>query len=248
MKIGENGGKRFLAMSSMSSKNFVGFELEEQGLDLEQAFSPRTLPSFGLSSKSSKSQQRIRVGHGEVGASTIWMPTLSPASSDVDVNVSDLHVLQSRISGSKLAHPLGSSPQRSERVHINPCGTGEAPLLYLNPSATPWLREGVAECRPVRTSRDVRSGWSSRPRHRRVLYFPHRRLWINEYSCKRGAPAPAAVAAAAPATGRPGRPRAPTRVFSLAREDAEQAEHVTEGVVGDTPLEETVESDSERGE
>ncbi|MQL75030.1 hypothetical protein Taro_007407 [Colocasia esculenta] len=66
---------------------------------------------------------------------------------------------------------------------------------------------------------------------------------------QRGAPAPAVVAAAAPATGRPGRPRAPARVFALAREDAEQAEHVTEGLVGDpTPLEETVESDSERGE
>ncbi|MQM17114.1 hypothetical protein Taro_050082 [Colocasia esculenta] len=42
-------------------------------------------------------------------------------------------------------------------------------------------------------------------------------------------PAPVAVAAAAPATGRPGRPRAPARVFALAREDAEHAEHVTEG-------------------
>ncbi|MQM19431.1 hypothetical protein Taro_052435 [Colocasia esculenta] len=28
------------------------------------------------------------------------------------------------------------------------------------------------------------SGRSSRPRHRKVLYFPHRRLWIMEYSCK----------------------------------------------------------------
>ncbi|MQM06044.1 hypothetical protein Taro_038863, partial [Colocasia esculenta] len=37
-----------------------------------------------------------------------------------------------------------------------------------------------------------------------------------------------AAAAAAPATGRPGRPRAPARVFGLAREDAEQADHVTE--------------------
>ncbi|MQL95971.1 hypothetical protein Taro_028640, partial [Colocasia esculenta] len=44
---------------------------------------------------------------------------------------------------------------------------------------------------------------------------------------QRGAPAPV-VAAAAPATGRPGRPRAPARVFALAREDAEQAEHVIE--------------------
>ncbi|MQL99417.1 hypothetical protein Taro_032140 [Colocasia esculenta] len=45
---------------------------------------------------------------------------------------------------------------------------------------------------------------------------------------QRRAPAPAAVAAAVPATGRLGRPRAPARVFALAREDAEQAEHVTE--------------------
>ncbi|MQL91310.1 hypothetical protein Taro_023921 [Colocasia esculenta] len=203
----------------------------------------------------------------------------------------------------------------------------------------------MAERRPVRTSRDVTSGRSSKPRHRKDLYFPHRRLWIMECSCKvwckpcrpriiprqhsrhswrlrqegemeqyleekkasqkrpaatfqrqdkkkmvyqtqqrpvavgssqvpsvrspgvkkecphcgkthggtecwmitgkclkcgsndhkikdcprlqqgaqRGAPAPA-VAAAAPATGRPGRPRAPARVFALAREDAEQAE------------------------
>ncbi|MQL87431.1 hypothetical protein Taro_019975, partial [Colocasia esculenta] len=49
----------------------------------------------------------------------------------------------------------------------------------------PWLREvGVVEHRHVRTSRDMRSGWSSRPQHRTVLYFPHRRLWIMECSCK----------------------------------------------------------------
>ncbi|MQL93979.1 hypothetical protein Taro_026628 [Colocasia esculenta] len=69
-----------------------------------------------------------------------------------------------------------------------------------------------------------------------------------QQGAQRGVPAPA-VAAAVPATGRPGRPRAPARVFALAREDAEQAEHVTEGVVGDVaPLEETVETDSERGD
>ncbi|MQL68609.1 hypothetical protein Taro_000898 [Colocasia esculenta] len=63
---------------------------------------------------------------------------------------------------------------------------------------------------------------------------------------QRGAPAPA-VAAATPAIGRPGRPRAPARVFALACEDAEQAEHVTEGVVGDeTLVEETLKTDSER--
>ncbi|MQM15680.1 hypothetical protein Taro_048632, partial [Colocasia esculenta] len=50
---------------------------------------------------------------------------------------------------------------------------------------TPWLREvGVVERQPVRTSRDVTSGRSSRPRHRQVLYFLHRRLWTMECSCK----------------------------------------------------------------
>ncbi|MQL99803.1 hypothetical protein Taro_032530 [Colocasia esculenta] len=58
-------------------------------------------------------------------------------------------------------------------------------------------------------------------------------------------PAPVA-AAAAPATGRPGRPRAPARVFALAREDAEQADHVTEGADVSTSSEEIVRSDSER--
>ncbi|MQL67780.1 hypothetical protein Taro_000057 [Colocasia esculenta] len=56
---------------------------------------------------------------------------------------------------------------------------------YPTHSVHPWLREvGMAECRPVRTSRDVTSGRSSRPRHCKVLYFPHRHLWIMEYSCK----------------------------------------------------------------
>ncbi|MQL69428.1 hypothetical protein Taro_001721 [Colocasia esculenta] len=36
----------------------------------------------------------------------------------------------------------------------------------------------------MRTSRDVMSGRSNRPRHRQVLYIPHRHLWTMEYSCK----------------------------------------------------------------
>ncbi|MQM07251.1 hypothetical protein Taro_040089 [Colocasia esculenta] len=49
----------------------------------------------------------------------------------------------------------------------------------------PWLREvGVVERRPVRTSCDVMSRRSNRPQHHEALYFPHRRLWITEYSCK----------------------------------------------------------------
>ncbi|MQM06112.1 hypothetical protein Taro_038931 [Colocasia esculenta] len=57
--------------------------------------------------------------------------------------------------------------------------------IYGNPIHYPWLREvGVVERRPVRTSRDVMSRRSNRPRHREALYFPHRRLWTTEYSCK----------------------------------------------------------------
>ncbi|MQM22624.1 hypothetical protein Taro_055679, partial [Colocasia esculenta] len=48
-----------------------------------------------------------------------------------------------------------------------------------------------------------------------------------QQSLLRGAPAPAA----APVTEKPGRPRAQARVYALAREDAEQAENVTEGTV-----------------
>ncbi|MQM00444.1 hypothetical protein Taro_033177 [Colocasia esculenta] len=49
----------------------------------------------------------------------------------------------------------------------------------------PWLREvGVVERWPMRTSRDVMSRRSNRPLHHEALYFPHRRLWITEYSCK----------------------------------------------------------------
>ncbi|MQM03367.1 hypothetical protein Taro_036148, partial [Colocasia esculenta] len=49
----------------------------------------------------------------------------------------------------------------------------------------PWLREvDVVVCLLVRVSRGLRSRRSSRPRHHRALYFPHRRLWIMECSCK----------------------------------------------------------------
>ncbi|MQM12014.1 hypothetical protein Taro_044928 [Colocasia esculenta] len=57
----------------------------------------------------------ISVDVGVVSVSTLWTPTLSPASSDVDANFSDLHALQTRNSGSKPPQPLGSCPQRSER-------------------------------------------------------------------------------------------------------------------------------------
>ncbi|MQL77946.1 hypothetical protein Taro_010365, partial [Colocasia esculenta] len=74
-------------------------------------------------------------------------------------------------------------PRTRRRAIVELLGTAQGELLW--PFRSPWLREvGVAERRPVRTSRDVTSGRSSRPRHCKVLYFPHRRLWIMEYSCK----------------------------------------------------------------
>ncbi|MQM06235.1 hypothetical protein Taro_039056 [Colocasia esculenta] len=51
-----------------------------------------------------------------------------------------------------------------------------------------------------------------------------------QHGVQRGALAPAVAAAAALVTGRLRRPRAQARVFALAREDAKQAENVTEGV------------------
>ncbi|MQL90290.1 hypothetical protein Taro_022878, partial [Colocasia esculenta] len=78
-------------------------------------------------------------------------------------------------------HPamLPSNPLNGQRLPLSSSGQNNE-LFFL-----PWLREvGVAERRPVRTSRDVRSRRSSSPRHCRVLYFPHRRLWIMECSCK----------------------------------------------------------------
>ncbi|MQL83614.1 hypothetical protein Taro_016107 [Colocasia esculenta] len=54
----------------------------------------------------------ISVDVNVVSASTLWTPTLSPASSDVNANFSDLHALQTQNPGSKLPQPLGSCPQR----------------------------------------------------------------------------------------------------------------------------------------
>ncbi|MQL96949.1 hypothetical protein Taro_029636 [Colocasia esculenta] len=75
------------------------------------------------------------------------------------------------------------------RAILSPCIDGDETLVEetveTDSERGPWLREvGVVEHRPVRTSRNVTSGRSSKPRRRQVLYFPHRRLWITEYSCK----------------------------------------------------------------
>ncbi|MQM04797.1 hypothetical protein Taro_037601 [Colocasia esculenta] len=181
-------------------------------------------------------------------ASTLWTPTLSPASSDVDTNFSDLHALQSPEFWEQASSPIGELsptirgfgatsghlrrlgdswsiregfpdfslvstsvknpeegviggflglPKESFTATFDPFGvflrgkypTHNVPIgtwrQCLDAMIQPWLREvGVAERRPVRTSRDVTSWQSSRPRHRKDLYFPHRHLWTMEYSCK----------------------------------------------------------------
>ncbi|MQL67938.1 hypothetical protein Taro_000213 [Colocasia esculenta] len=186
----------------------------------------------------------ISVDIDVVSASTLWTPTLSPASSDVDANFSDLHALQTRNPGSKPPQPLGSCPQRlirppaASRSLLDHRGRHPRPRIalelaqepggrpswrlvgnllgqpkdsftkpfdpfgvylkgkYPTHSVHPWLQEaGVAERRLVRTSRDVTSGRSSRPQHHKVLYFPLRRLWIMEYSCKMQAHTQAALQA-----------------------------------------------------
>ncbi|MQL81117.1 hypothetical protein Taro_013567 [Colocasia esculenta] len=89
----------------------------------------------------------------------------------------------------------------------------------------PWLREvGVVERRPVRTSRDVMSRRSNRPRHREALYFPRRRLWTTEYSCKVWCK--------------------PCRRRLIPRQHSRPSWRPSDVA----PLEETVETDSERGD
>ncbi|MQL96318.1 hypothetical protein Taro_028992 [Colocasia esculenta] len=95
----------------------------------------------------------------------------------------DVHDESASTSMDANAYELDVKP--SCRQDLRSAASDLAVNLLERPDTIPWLREvGVAERRPVRTSRDVRSGRSSRPRHRRVLYFPHRRLWIMECSCK----------------------------------------------------------------
>ncbi|MQM15326.1 hypothetical protein Taro_048269 [Colocasia esculenta] len=75
---------------------------QDQGLSETSAASP----SSGSGSSASY-RKTMKASSPSSSASTIWTPTLIPTSSDVDTNFSDLHALQSQISGSKLAHPLG---------------------------------------------------------------------------------------------------------------------------------------------
>ncbi|MQL69042.1 hypothetical protein Taro_001375 [Colocasia esculenta] len=110
-------------------------------------------------------------------------------------------------------------------------------------------------------------GRSSRPRCRKVLYFPHRRLWIMEYSCKvwckpcrrrliprqhsrhswrlRQELGINALDAEIPGV----RPAILSSIPGTARDRRQvRLDRTVNCVVGDTPLEEIVESDSERGE
>ncbi|MQL95101.1 hypothetical protein Taro_027770 [Colocasia esculenta] len=103
-------------------------------------------------------------------------------------------------------HGGPSTMERFKRM-LPPSFKGESdPLL-----AESWMREIEKIFRAIRSS------------DHKIKDCPRLQQGV-----QRGAPAPA-LAAAAPATGRPGRPRAPARVFALAREDAEQVEHIAKG-------------------
>ncbi|MQL83007.1 hypothetical protein Taro_015486 [Colocasia esculenta] len=105
----------------------------------------------------------------------------------------------------------------------------------LKDNTTPSMQEGEMEqyLKEKKASQKRPTATFQRQDKKKTVYqTPQKPVAVNNsQGAQRGAPAPA-VAAAAPATGRPGRPRAPARVFALAREDAEQAEQITEG----TPL------------
>ncbi|MQL87429.1 hypothetical protein Taro_019977 [Colocasia esculenta] len=91
----------------------------------------------------------------------------------------------------------------------------------------PWLREvGVAERHPERTSRDVRSGRSSRPGTSGSCTSPTAAYGLWSIHARSGASHADAGSYSGCTPGTVGDP----------------------GLVGDTHLEETVESDSKRGE
>ncbi|MQM04658.1 hypothetical protein Taro_037459, partial [Colocasia esculenta] len=80
-----------------------------------------------------------------VSASTIWTPTLTPASSDVDANFSDLHALQSLEFREQASSPIGElSPM------IQEIGASSDHLQQLGDS---WsIREGFPDLSLVSTS------------------------------------------------------------------------------------------------
>ncbi|MQL77385.1 hypothetical protein Taro_009791, partial [Colocasia esculenta] len=108
-------------------------------------------------------------------------------------------------------HPAASGSRQVSSQH-SPSGKKECPHCGMAHGGTEWWKlEG--KC--------LKCGSSEH----RIKECPRLQQGVQ----RGAAPAPTAVVAAAPATGRPGTPRAPARVFALAREDAKQVEHVTEG-------------------
>ncbi|MQL76065.1 hypothetical protein Taro_008449 [Colocasia esculenta] len=126
-------------------------------------------------------------------------------------------------------------PMGRLNVYVISCGQQDE-ILEVEKYHWQWRAVVGVVLKLGRMSRDV----SNIPQHTRVpWHFHHRHCGSTEHQIRdyprlqhfaqRGEPAPAAAAALV--TGKPGRPQAQARVYELAREDAEQAENVTEGTV-----------------
>ena len=95
-----------------------------------------------------------------------WTPTLTPASSDLDANFSDLHALQSQKFQKQGNSPIGELSPTIWKPSCLTCVRGELPLLYiqtlLQPSALSWLfaRRRRETLSPVRKPElwELRSG------------------------------------------------------------------------------------------
>ncbi|MQL85044.1 hypothetical protein Taro_017555 [Colocasia esculenta] len=164
--------------------------------------------------------------HGHGGPSIMeWFKRMAPPSFKGE---SDLLLAESWMTEIEKIFPALCAPRRTMSAWPPICYSQQV-VAPRSPDVRP---SGKKECPHCGRTHGGTKCWKL---SRKCLKCGSREHQIRDYprlqqGFQRGAPALAAAAAAAPATGRPRRPRAQARVFALAREDAEQAEHVIEGI------------------
>ncbi|MQM12553.1 hypothetical protein Taro_045471 [Colocasia esculenta] len=168
-----------------------------------------------------------------VSASTMWTPTLTPASSDVDANFSDQHALQSPEFRKQASSPIGELS-----LTIRELGASSGHLQRRGDS---WsIREGFPDLALVSTSikdpkEGVFGGFLGLPKEGfTTILDPFGELGVNALDAEIHGVRPA-ILSSTPRTAR----------------DRRQTHYLLRriGVVGDDTLaEEAVETDSERGD
>ncbi|MQL93702.1 hypothetical protein Taro_026336 [Colocasia esculenta] len=118
----------------------------------------------------------ISVDVDVVSVSTVWKPTLSPASSDVDANFSDLHALQSPEFRKQATPTIGELSPTEEEKGVKPyfrtvrnphlCNP-KSEVLKLDP-ATCCIKELAGSSRKASPTSDC-SGACSRTRRKAIL-------------------------------------------------------------------------------